>query len=345
MTLNIGQMFLVGFDGCCLDRNHWLTVALEQGLPGGVILFDRNVDGSVQNFSSPAQLKELTAQLQELSSELLLVAVDQEGGKVCRLKERDGFPASFTAEELGRKYPEQSTTLAAEAMATTLAEYGINLNLAPVADLNLNLSSPIIARYGRSFSSEAEQVAAHCLAFIKAHHQHGIACCLKHFPGHGSASGDTHLGFVDITNDWQEQELEPYKIVMKAGFADAVMTAHVIHCGLDAKRQPASLSPAVVTELLRERLGFDGVIITDDLQMKAISNRCGFREAVQQAVLAGADLLIVGNNLVRSPNALTEGIAAVQELLEHGLIDENRLKASLARIAALKQKIKGERTW
>lgn len=343
--MNLGQMFLIGFDGCVLDRRHWLTAALEQGLPGGVILFDRNVDGSVQNFSSPAQLRDLTAQLQCLSPEPLLIAVDQEGGKVCRLKKRDGFPASCSAAELGKEPPECSTAPAAAAMAATLAQHGINLNLAPVADLNLNSASPIIARYGRSFSSEAEQTAAHCQAFIEAHHRQGIACCLKHFPGHGSACGDTHLGFVDITHDWQEAELEPYRMLIKSGCADAVMTAHVVHCGLESAGLPASLSPAVVTGLLREQLGFGGVIITDDLQMKAITDRHGCREAARRAVLAGADLLIVGNNLVRSPDALAEGMAAIQELLDSGAAEVSRIEASLRRIAELKEKIKGERTW
>ena len=343
--MNVGQMFLVGFDGCVLERGHWLTVAVKQGLPAGVILFDRNVDGAVQNFSSPAQLCELTAQLQELSPELLLVAVDQEGGKICRLKERNGFPATRSAEELGKGDPAWTTAPAAAAMAATLARHGINFNLAPVADLNLNPASPIIARYGRSFSSHAQQAAAHCTAFIEAHHAQGVACCLKHFPGHGSASGDTHLGFVDITEDWQEAELEPYRCLISNGFDDAVMTAHVVHRGLDPAELPASLSPALVTELLRQQLGFSGLIVTDDLQMKAITERYGFREAVRLAVLAGADLLIVGNNLQRRPDALAEGIAAVQELLDKGAVTIERIQSSLQRIAKLKAKINGEQKW
>jgi beta-N-acetylhexosaminidase len=341
--MNLAQLFLIGFDGCALDRSHWLTDALTHNPPGGVLLFDRNVDGSTQNFSSSAELKKLTAQLRALSPNLL-IAVDQEGGKVRRLKERDGFPAFSSAEELGKEAPGRSTALAASAMAAMLAEQGINLNLAPVADLNLNPASPIIARYGRSFGSNAAHVAAHCQAFIEAHHRHGVACCLKHFPGHGSAKGDTHRGFVDITQDWQKEELEPYRLLIRDGQADAVMTAHVVHHGLEPDGLPASLSPAV-TALLRERLGFSGVIVTDDLQMNALTDRYGYKEAVRRAVVAGADVLIVGNNLIRSPDALAKGAAAVQQLLDQGLIDEGRVRDSLARIAALKEKITGERTW
>jgi beta-N-acetylhexosaminidase len=337
-------MFLLGFDGCALNHDHWLREALEHSPPGGVILFDRNIDTSIQNFSSPNQLKELTDQLHELVPDRLLIAVDQEGGRVCRLKERDGFPATISAAELGGQHPDLSTALAAEAMAKTLSKHGINLNLAPVADLDLNPDNPIIARYERSFARDAKAVAAHCRAFIEAHRQRGVACCLKHFPGHGSAGGDSHLGFVDISDDWQEAELKPYKILLQAGCVDAVMTAHVVHYGLDPSGMPATLSPAVLTNMLREQLGFNGVIMTDDLQMKAISDRCGFREAVRLSVLAGADLMIVGNNLVRDQDALAQGVATIQDLIDRGAVTEERIALSLRRIDTLLRKTSGEST-
>ena len=344
--MNIGQMFLLGFDGCTLDRDHWLKDAIEQDGLGGVILFDRNVDGSVQNISGPAQLQELTAELQEMAPELLFVAVDQEGGRVSRLKERDGFPDTASAAVLGRDDPEQSTAPAAAEMAATLAEHGVNLNLAPVVDLDLNPDNPIISCYERSFGSRADRVVAHAQAFIDAHHGQSIGCCLKHFPGHGSGQGDTHLGFVDITGDWQARELDPYRRLFETGFTDAVMSAHVVHRGLDPSGLPATLSREIINGMLRKELGFSGVTITDDLQMRAISDHYGYREAVQRAVLAGVDLMIVGNNLVRrSQDALTEGIAAIQELLDRGTIDGDCIHASLARIAALKEKIRGDFPW
>jgi beta-N-acetylhexosaminidase len=341
--MNLAQLFIVGFDSRALAEGGWLAAALQRNPPGGVILFDRNVDGATQNFSSSAELKSLTRQLRELAAAPLLIAADQEGGKVRRLKERDGFPAFPSAEELGRCGPEQCAASAA-SMAALLADHGVNFNLAPVADLNLNPASPIIARYGRSFSHDPTCAADCCRAFIEAHRRCGVACCLKHFPGHGSAKGDTHLGFVDITEDWQEVELEPYRLLIRDGLADAVMTAHVVHRGLEPEGLPASLSPAV-TALLRQRLGFGGLLITDDLQMKAVTAQHGYKEAVRRAVLAGADMLIVGNNLSRSPEALAEGVSAVQEVLDQGLITAERIRTSLARIAALHDKLKGERTW
>ncbi len=344
MELDIGQMFLLGFDGCVVERDHWLTRAIERDGLGGVILFDRNVDGSVQNIRSAAQLQDLTGRLQEMASGMLLVAVDQEGGRVCRLKERDGFPPSVSAAELGSG-PVARTTTAATAMAATLAENGINLNLAPVVDLDLNHDNPIISRYGRSFSASVDQVVQHATAFIAAHHGRGVACCLKHFPGHGSAGGDTHLGFVDISSDWQTRELEPYRQLFAAGYTDAVMTAHVLHRGLDPSGLPATLSPVIVGGILRRELGFGGVTMTDDLQMRAITDHYGYREAVQRAVMAGVDLLTVGNNLERNQDALARGIAAIRELLDKGGIHADSIAASLARIAALKQKIQGEVPW
>ena len=160
--MKLSRMFLVGFDGCTVKQGHWLRKALETSPPAGVILFDKNIDGTEQNFSSPEQLKELTAELADVAAESLLIAVDQEGGRVCRLKEQAGFLRTKTAAELGRQSPEKATLPAAEAMAAELAEYGINLNLAPVADLNLNPDNPIIARYERSFGFDPDAVAAHC---------------------------------------------------------------------------------------------------------------------------------------------------------------------------------------
>jgi len=343
--VQLGQLFMVGFDGMTVDAAHPVVEEIVRHRLGGVILFDRNVDGSRQNIRSPEQLRELIGSLQSYAETPLLVAVDQEGGRVCRLKEQDGFQPTVSARLLGEQGSADETYRHAALLADAQAACGINMNLAPVVDLDLNRDNPIIGRYDRSYGSLTSQVVSHAAAFIAAHHDRGIACCLKHFPGHGSAAADSHLGFVDISEQWQEIELEPYVQLFAAGFADSVMTAHVVNRQLDPGGLPATLSEAVINGLLRNRIGFSGVVISDDLQMRAISDRWSFEESVQRAVLAGVDLLIVGNNLVREQDIVVRGTRAIEELLENGRYSEERLRAALNRIAILKQRITGERPW
>lgn len=342
-SLPLGRLFMLGFRGEELQAGHRLEAALSRGKLGGVILFDRNVDGSTQNISSPSQLRKLTADLQDAAGGELLIAVDQEGGKVCRLKAAAGFTSQPAALDLGRQGLEASAE-AAHSCAAMLKESGINLNFAPVVDLDCDPPSPIIGRYGRSFGTNAETVCRHGMVWIKAHHEHGVACCLKHFPGHGSARGDTHHGFVDAGPSWQQQELEPYRCLIKAGFQDAIMSAHLVLRRLDAGGLPATLSRPMLTGLLREKLGFQGLICTDDLQMGAIRERWSYKEAVQQAVLAGADMLVIGNNLVDQPEALELGVAAIEELLREGRIAEEQIRASIERRQALKDRATGRKS-
>ncbi len=336
-------MFLVGFRGCALEDAPWLVRAIERDRLGGVLLFDRNVDGSRQNIESAGQLRSLTASLRRRAGDMLFIAADQEGGRVRRLKERDGFPPASSAAELAEQGLEATKRQAGQT-ARLLADCGINLNFAPVVDLNLNQDNPAIARHQRSFGQDPEVVVAHAAAWIEAHHCHGLGCCLKHFPGHGSANQDSHLGFVDITACWQERELEPYRRLVHGGYIDGIMTAHLVHRGLDPSGLPATLSPALITGLLREKLSFTGPIFSDDLQMQAISRGWSNEEAVQRAVLAGIDVLVIGNNLALHEDAVTTGIKAIQSLLDRGKISEGRIRASLARIARFKETI-ARRSW
>ncbi len=342
--LNIGQMFLVGFSGTEVQSDHWIVDAITSEQIGGVILFDRCVQGTVQNITSPEQLRQLTGSLQQYAETPLFIAVDQEGGKVCRLKASDGFVAMPSAAALGRE-DNICTSRYAEETAAVLAGCGINLNFAPVVDLEINPANPIISRYERSFGSDPQQVARHAAAFIEAHHRHGVGCCLKHFPGHGSAGSDSHLGFVDSTLCWQEIELLPYQYLIQSGYTDGIMTAHLVHRGLDPSGQPATLSPAIITGVLRQKLGFNGVVFSDDLQMRAISDGWSYEEAVQRAILAGVDVLVVGNNLAPRQDAVQAGIRAVAGMLDSGLIDEKHISDSLSRIARFKEKITRRRPW
>ena len=340
LDVMIGQMLLVGFRGSEVDEDHSIMKAIEQNNLGGVVLFD--YDAATKSFDrnirSPDQVKQLTDDLQEASSTPLLIAIDHEGGTVCRLKEAYGFPATESAAYLGTEDDPTLTRQHALSMSKTLSEIGINLNLAPVVDLNINPDNPIIGQRKRSFSDNAEIVTKHSLTFIQAHHENSILCTLKHFPGHGSSVGDTHHGLTDVTETWSDTELEPYARIIQAGKADAIMTAHVFNRYLDA-RFPATLSMTAITGILRRRLQYDGVIISDDLQMGAIVREYDLDTAVITAIDAGVDILAFANNNGYKESVITHVCRLIKQRVNEGRISEVRIKESYRRIQRLKSKL------
>ena len=291
----------------------------------------------VRNIQSPGQVRALAASLQRIAPTPVGIAIDQEGGRVNRLKAAYGFPESISHEELGRINDPEQTFAQAEKTARTLADLGINLNLAPVVDLDAGPDNPIIKGKKRSFSADPEVVARHATEFCRAHHQHGVMTCAKHFPGHGSARGDTHLGLVSVTDFWTEKELIPFQRLIEAGECDAIMTAHVFNARLDSER-PATLSRAVVQGILRERLGFDGVVLSDDMEMKAIASHYGLKQAVQYGIEAGLDVLCFGNNMNFDPNIGERAAGLIEQLVAAGKISEARIDQSFQRIQKLKQR-------
>jgi beta-N-acetylhexosaminidase len=224
-------------------------------------------------------------------------------------------------------------------MATTLAGAGINLNLAPVVDLNVNPDNPIIGALDRSFSAVPDIVIAQARAFVMAHHERQILTTLKHFPGHGSSTGDTHLGVVDVTDTWSEVELQPFGTLITDGLADAVLTAHVFNAGLDPDH-PATLSHATITGILRDRLGFDGVVLSDDMQMGAIRDAYGYPDAVRLAINAGVDILTIANQQVFEEGIVASTIELVAGMVERGEITEPRIDESWRRIRAFKERLR-----
>ncbi|UCC87718.1 MAG: glycoside hydrolase family 3 protein, partial [Anaerolineales bacterium] len=271
LDIKIGQMLMVGFRGLELTNDHFIVQDIRKRHLGGVVLFDYDVPTRqpVRNIESPSQVMALVAFLQSASTKPLLVAIDHEGGFITRLKAGHGFPPSVSHQYLGQINNLTTTHEHASRMAKTLKELGINLNLAPVIDLCVNPDNPIIAKYERCFSADPQLVTDHALQFIRAHHEQDMLCTLKHFPGHGSSAQDSHLDLVDVTHTWSRIELEPYAGIIQAGQVDAIMTAHVFNTNLDAQN-PATLSQATITGLLREELGYQGVIVSDDMQMRAI---------------------------------------------------------------------------
>jgi len=209
LSYQAAQMLMMGFRGTDLSQNEQIVSDVKGLNIGGVILFEYDLPSKSRprNISSSQQLQKLCADLQQLTDNKLFVAIDQEGGKVNRLKTNYGFPATASAHYLGQLDDADSTRFYADRMAKTLSDCGINLNFSPCIDLNINKNCPIIGKVERSFSDNPDRVVKHAEIFVEAHRTHGVLSCLKHFPGHGSSKEDSHDGFTDITETWQEIEL------------------------------------------------------------------------------------------------------------------------------------------
>ena len=340
LDVKIGQMLMVGFRDLQVNNEHFIMQDIRKRHLGGVVLFDYDIPTgrAVRNIESPSQVKALVASLKWVSAMPLLVAIDQEGGVVTRLKERHGFPPTVSHQRLGELNDLETTHKHATLVAKTLADLGINLNLAPVVDLCANPDNPIIARYERCFSADPLVVSDHALQFIQAHHEQGVLCALKHFPGHGSSTADSHLGLTDVTDTWSRVELEPYGRIIKAGQADAVMTAHVFIANMD-DQYPATLSRVTIRGILRGELNYDGVVISDDMQMGAIVSHYGFGMAIRKAIEAGVDILVFANNSVYEEDVAGRAIEVIRGLIQAGTISEERIDESYRRIQRLKSRL------
>ena len=335
LDIMIGSMLMLGFRGADLPPGDPFLAQVRAGHVGHVILFDRDVTtGGERNITSPQQLRQLTATLRAASPGPLLIAVDQEGGRVRRLKTQKGFADLPSAQSMGAGQPDKTRAIARQ-LGKELAGLGISVNLAPVADVNSNPANPAIGALERSFSPNPALVAAHALAFGQGLAQQGVIPALKHFPGQGGAQKDSHLGLTDITRCWNAKaDLAPYAQAFAQGWPGMVMLGHLFHTGLDAN-YPATLSHAVVADLLRGRMGWRGVIISDDMQMKAITDHYGLEQAVLLAVNAGVDILLFGNNLYWDENLPQKAFATLKGLVESGRISQQRIVESWQRICNL----------
>lgn len=346
----IGQMLIVGFGGTAPEEQ-WpqrLAGQLRVGLAGGVIFMEQNIKGSVQVSKMAALFQDSArgpaqdnAKDNAKSGPLpLFVAVDQEGGVVQRLAREKGFGAYPSAEELGKADDPHRAYLAYKDMADELVANGFNFNLGPVVDLNRNASSPTIAGKARSYSADPQRVIAYAKAFCFAHRDAGVLTVLKHFPGHGSAAGDSHVGLVDLTPTWTEAELEPYRLMVRDRVGDAVMIGHVYHPDFsDGKKVPASLSAMAIQKQLRGRLGYGGVVITDDLEMSAIRKNYGFDESLVRAIQAGADILLLAGGKDIGPDLAERAVAVIRQAVASGRIGEDRIRVSYEKIVTLKRKL------
>jgi beta-N-acetylhexosaminidase len=347
LAAKVAQMLLVGFRGTDADSAGSILSDIRERSLGGVVLFSRDqpTGNPVRNIVSPRQLADLTAALQAAADESeaggpLLVSVDEEGGLVARLDPAHGFLATESAAALGARDDVAYTRAAGARIAATLRAAGINLNLAPVVDLDVNPDNPIIGALDRSFGADPGLVTRQSRAFIRGHHDHGVLTTLKHFPGHGSSTADSHLGVVDVSQTWSPIELQPYRRLVPAGLADAILTAHVFNAQLDPEH-PATLSTASIDGLLRGDIGYDGVVISDDMQMGAIRQEYGYADAVRLALLAGVDVLTIANQQVFEADIVTRTVDIILGLVDDGTIPEARIDAAWRRITALKARLAG----
>ena len=324
---------MVGFRGFTIGPDDPITSALQAGL-GSVILFDQDRETGTRNIESPAQLAALTASIREAAASNVLIAIDQEGGRVSRLKPARGFPATRSQAEIGATDDPDEAFDAGRAMAETMVAGGIDFDLAPVVDVNVNPTNPAVGALERSFSDDPAVVAAMAEAEIHGLHEFGVRAAIKHFPGLGSATANTDFDDVDVTGTWTEAELLPYEVLIAAGLPDAIMIGHMVNDTIDPGI-PASLSVETIEGLLRGRLGWTGAVMTDDLGAVAIASRYTQAEAVALALEAGNDLLLFANQVVYVPDLASELVETIVALVDSGRISERRIDESIDRLDVL----------
>ena len=313
-----GSLLMTGIPG--LDLDHDTLAALRRLAPSGIILFARN-------FRDAEQLARLNAELHALPSRPL-IAIDQEGGRVARLG--DPFTSFPPAREVGAGVDLALAEDVGRALALEMASVGVDIDFAPVLDVDSNPANPIIG--DRAFSSRAEEVAACATAFLRGLHSGGVLGCGKHFPGHGDTELDSHIDLQTVRRSRQElesTELVPFRAAIRVG-VPMLMTAHVLYPALD-ETNPATFSESILRDLLRREMGFDGVVISDDLEMGAVSRHMQVEDAAVSALLAGIDWVLICNDLDLAVRAAERVAAAIDD----GRLDPKALAASARRIRGL----------
>lgn len=333
-----GQMIIVGFAGDSTGDEGVVNVREEiaAGLLGGVMYLKTNV-------ASLDGVKAMNEAFRAASPDLLpFLTLDQEGGFVERLTRDVGFPETPSAAAVAAAGISEARSTY-NRMAAGIADLGFTVNFGPVVDLNRNKNNQVIGKFGRAYGSGANTVTIFAEQFIAAHHDVGLVTSLKHFPGHGSSTADSHEGFVDISKSWDPIELEPYRALFAQGYEDFVMVGHLFHSGYAGDgdlKLPASLSPEWITGVLRNELGFKGVVISDDLEMGAIREHFGLKDTVVRAVNAGMDVLLFSNTAKARPTLAAEIRQILVSEAEADPAFKARVEESHARIVAMKGRIK-----
>ncbi len=322
----IGQMIIVGFEGNNTNSKGLKRVLkqLKNGDIGGVILFNKNI-------SSKEDLIKMNEKILSSAEITPFIATDNEGGMV----QRYDF-VKFASAKTVSTFTEKEAGIHYSGMAKFEKELKINLNFAPVVDLNINKNS-IINKKERSYGDNPDIVTKYASIFIDEHNKNKIITSVKHFPGHGSVKGDTHLGFVDATNVFQDKELEPYKN-LKDKKMNMVMVSHIFNSNFD-KEYPASLSKNTI-DILRNQIGFKGVIISDDYDMGAIRDRYSIGEIAKNSINAGVNILLFSNNLKYKDEKIVKKLhKAIKKEIKKGTVKESQIDDSYRKIMALKQEL------
>ena len=319
----LGQLFIIGFTG--LDLSDDTSSFFSQANIGGAILF-------APNYENPGQVAELINQIQECRRDLpMLISVDHEGGRVQRFKK--SFTRIPEASAISDVDSPRLTFEIGEIMGRELKAVGVNLNFAPVADINTNPKNPVIGP--RSFGADEETVTKQITAIVRGHLVQGVQPCVKHFPGHGDTTVDSHFSLPKVDTDLEtmmEREFKPFTKAFRYHCV-FVMTAHVICTKIDPDR-PATLSSKVLTDILRKQLRYTGLIVSDDMEMKAITDHFGVEESPVLAIEAGCDLLIY-----RSEAAGRKAYASVLKALESGKLSPEIVLTAEKRIREIKKEV------
>jgi beta-N-acetylhexosaminidase len=326
----IAPIFMVGFEGTSPQATgaQELAEQIAENKVGGVCFIYKNaasrqgVEGLTRLFHSAADAWPM------------FMAIDQEGGQVQRLSSHLGYDSEPSPISVATSFDVMTARRTYAAMAAEMRSAGFNLNLAPVVDLGFEAHNPAITRLGRSFGAEPGTVIKYSRAFLAGHRDEGVLTALKHFPGHGSSLADSHDGAADVTKTWRESELAPYASLVREGAVQIVMTGHISHKDLTGGL-PASLSAQAIGGLLRGKVGYNGVVITDDLDMAAVRRTNSLEDAAVKAAAAGNDILLFTNGQ-SDPEMPLKLIRAIQQAILDGRLKAEQIEASVARIAALK---------
>lgn len=333
----VAQMIILGFRGVEVSDSSQIVCDIRERGIGGVILFEHNIAQPSDSVDSRESLRLMCAKLQSTSPEKLIISIDQEGGRVNRLKTKYGFVESVTAQYLGEIDSEDSSRYYYRRMAEQLKDIGFNVNFAPDVDLNINPQCPAIGVFGRSYGASAGKVNHHARFFIEEHHRSGVKTSVKHFPGHGSSVKDSHHGFTDVTHTWRHKELAPYRYLINHSLCDMIMVSHTFNSHIDPEH-PATLSRLTIDSLLRNKMEYDGIVITDDMDMKAISANYTFEQAMALTINAGVDMIIISNN-IKDRHTSEQIIGTIVALVEQGVVSKERIDESYNRIMKFKHNL------